>query len=359
MKKIELKTGLLEVSNSVKLNNLIAYGSRINTKRRFFFISKVTGKHLPTKPSDIQKTYCELSKMIPKSNDFTLFIGLAEAATALSQGVFKEYGSKNSFFIHTTRYKTKEKMLFCFQEEHSHAPLHIVYKPKGKFAQELKKVKRIVFIDDEVTTGKTVDNMIEKMKSLFVNVKKYYLLSIVDWSKKTHKNFTALPLYKSEFRFKSNQSNINNSIKSMPTKPTNLNDIIPYNFGRYGLSNFEYDVSSYVNIADFIDKKVLVLGTSEFTYVPFLLALYLEQNGINALYQSTSRSPLNIDGEISSIIKFKDNYGEEIDNFLYNVENRDYDTVIICYETVLLPKSYNLKEQLEKKFEVREIFFKQ
>ena len=44
--KIELKNGTLTIHNDKKLFDLCDFGSRINNKRGFLFVSKVMGKHL-------------------------------------------------------------------------------------------------------------------------------------------------------------------------------------------------------------------------------------------------------------------------------------------------------------------------
>ncbi len=93
-------------------------------------------------------------------------------------------------------------------------------------------------------------------------------------------------------------------------------------------------------------------------YPPYLLAKYLEENGIESYFQATTRSPVNIDGAITSKLSFKDNYFEEIDNFLYNVIDREYDKVLICYETIQVPQSCDLKDKLTTFFDVEEIFMK-
>jgi hypothetical protein len=360
---IQLKTGVLNIDDDSELNKLVSFGSRINKKRGFFFISKVTGKHLPTKPSKIKEINVSISNLIPRSNEFTLFIGFAEAAVSLGQGVFEEYNCKNSFYIHTTRYKTSKDILLSFQEEHSHAPSHFLYKPiDDDLKIMLKKVTRIILIDDEVSTGNTAKNFIIELKKIFVNINNFYLYSILDWSKNYafKHNYYSDALYKGTYSFKiNNNNNNNNNIKSISTNKNNLDSIIPHNFGRYGTKKLNYLMNNYVNIDKFKDSNVLVLGTSEFMYLPYLLASYLEENKINTYLQSTTRSPINIDGEIISKLNFIDNYSEEIDNFLYNVIDKEYDDVIICYETASKPIKFNLKEQLEKKFKVTEIFFKE
>ena len=358
MKKIELQSGVLEVDYDSKLQSLVDFGSRINKKRGFLFVSKVLGKHLPTKPSLMKKTYKDLANLIPSSNKPTLFIGFAETATALGQGVFEEMNLDNSFYIHSTRFKTSQKIFFSFYEEHCHAPSHIFYEPKDKkLLKLLSKIERVILIDDEVSTGNTANNLVIELKKMMPNVDEYYLLTILNWTKKEYENFEYLSLYRGEFNFIPKEIDFKTNIISQPKEIKDLDTIIPYNFGRYGVEKLNLDFSSMVNLDSLRDKKVLVLGTAEFMYPPYLLALYLEQNGVDSYFQATTRSPVNIDGAISSKIEFKDNYFEEIDNFLYNVMDREYDLILICYEVTSLPKSFELKEKLNSKFEVEEIFF--
>ncbi len=358
MNRIELKTGILSVEKSQALERLVDYSSRINKKRGFFFVSKVLGKHIPTTPSLMKSTYQELANLIPKSDEKTLFVGFAEAATALGQGVFEVFNSSNAFYMHSSRFKTSHKVLLSFKEEHSHAPSHIFYAPQNKSLQELlENITRIVLIDDEVTTGNTANNLIEEFKEILPKVKTYTLITILDWSSKKYDNFDIYSLYKGKFSFEKNDKEFSSNIKSEAQNILSIEKIIPYNFARYGTKKLNIDVKKYIKLEDFRNKKVLVLGTAEFMYAPYLLAKYLEDNGIETYFQATTRSPINIDGTITSQITFKDNYFENIDNFLYNVMDREYDKVIVCYESISLPKDFDLKAQLETKFETQEIFF--
>jgi len=359
---VQLTTGLLGVEENDTLDRLVSYGSRINKKRGFLFVSKVLGKHLPVAPSVMKQTYKELAELIPKSDEYTLFIGFAETATALGQGVFDAYAHINSIYIHSTRFKTSQPVFFSFMEEHCHAPSHIFYEPKNPLMKDfLKKATRVILIDDEVSTGNTANNLVEQMKNVMPNVKEYFLLTLLNWSQNKYDNFNYLSLYTGEFSFKADQKVLSETISvvSEPSTPINLDSIIPDGFGRYGATlNASYLLSGAPKIKELQKKKVLVLGTAEFMYPPYQYAHDLENKGVDVYYQATTRSPVNVDGAISSKLSFKDNYSEGIDNFLYNVTDREYDLIIICYETTRLPKNYNLKEQLEKKFNVKEIFFK-
>jgi len=102
----------------------------------------------------------------------------------------------------------------------------------------------------------------------------------------------------------------------------------------------------------------LIVGTGEFMYPPYLLAKYLEDKGVEIYFQATTRSPINIDGIIDSKISFKDNYFEDIDNFLYNLIDLGYEKIVLCYETQTLPNNFMLKSILENEgFSVEEIYF--
>jgi len=358
--KIKLKSGILKIKQSVELNELVDYGSRINKKRGFLFVSKVLGKHLPTKPSLMKKTFKRLANLIPKSDESTLFIGFAETATALGHGVFEEANFKNSFYIHSTRYQTSKKIFLSFCEEHCHAPSHIFYEPcDEELRKKIKDIKKVILIDDEVSTGNTAKNLVNELKKVLPNADKYYLLTILNWAKINYENFEYLSLYKGKFDFFPKSMDFKTNVVSETLTAKNLDEIIPYNFGRYGVTNpLNFDFDKFTDIKILRGKKVLILGTCEFMYLPYLFAKYLEDNGIESYFQATTRSPVNIDGAIKSKLEFKDNYFEEIDNFLYNVADKSYDKIFICYETTTLPKNFNLAEKLDKNGKIEELFFK-
>jgi hypothetical protein len=80
-------------------------------------------------------------------------------------------------------------------------------------------------------------------------------------------------------------------------------------------------------------RGLLVLGTGEFAYPPFLLAEEMEAAGLDVHYQSTTRSPALIGGALGCGLEFADNYADGIANYVYNVAPGQYDRVIIAHET--------------------------
>jgi hypothetical protein len=105
-------------------------------------------------------------------------------------------------------------------------------------------------------------------------------------------------------------------------------------FGRLGLTSpIEIDSGIARRLGVRRNQRVLVLGTGEHSYVPFLIAEQLEREGCEAYCQATSRSPLMEHGPVRYMRTYRDNYGDGIENYLYNVDAGDYDRIIICTET--------------------------
>ena len=80
-------------------------------------------------------------------------------------------------------------------------------------------------------------------------------------------------------------------------------------------------------------EKILVLGSGEFSWIPFLIAEKLEQQGAEVYYSSTTRSPIKQGHAVESICSFKDNYGLNINNYAYNVKHQQFDRVLLVIET--------------------------
>lgn len=203
-----------------ELQDLFLVAARNNSKRAFLFVSKLLGKHIPVNPKKAILTgrllgflinekiklggrgynisllaqalkydrYIDSALDYAKENlitlhEPTLFIGFAETATALGNSVFSQFYGEDIFYIHTTRDDLIEcTSVFNFEEEHSHATSHFCYPLKGEL---LKNYKRIVLVDDEITTGKTALNLIKAINNKYPG-KEYIVVSILDWRRNKH-----------------------------------------------------------------------------------------------------------------------------------------------------------------------------
>jgi len=201
--------------NNLPLDTLFNMAARINKKRRFLFVSNVLGKHVPVRNSNSLLTgallACEfveeyydicyplkeklIDSLVSSKNgndvwkdiishpvrpgESLLFLAFAETATALGHSVFSCFD--NAHFIHTTREEIPDfKDRLVFEEEHSHATSHRVY-PEN--LDLLRSDSPIILIDDEISTGKTVLNIIKELNEVHKR-KEYVVLSILDFRSK-------------------------------------------------------------------------------------------------------------------------------------------------------------------------------
>jgi hypothetical protein len=101
-------------------------------------------------------------------------------------------------------------------------------------------------------------------------------------------------------------------------------------WGRLGVREHR-DTLPAVSIRE--GERLLVVGTGEFVWRPYLLAERLEAWGADVHFGSTTRSPIAVGHAIQNALVFGDNYGLGIVNFLYNVAPGQFDRVLICSET--------------------------
>lgn len=345
--QINLKTGTLNIETNYPqiLEKLTGFASRPNKKRGFVFVSKVLGHRYPTKPSIMKDMYTKLAVRIREQldNQPTLVIGLAEAAVGLGCGIYHQLGLPNAFYMHTTYYRLSQPIWTTFQEEHSHAPTHLVY--DTPLSELRDRVKNVVIIDDEFSTGKTLLNFVYQLKQQLPLAERFIGAAILDWIPNKLPDIGCVSLHKGSYTFNWKPNlQLDNPAVAVGTQEQILDQIMPHNFGRLGLQVLNIKCQNYVNIDQFRDKKVLILGTGECMYPAFLIGEYLETGGVEVYVQTTSRAPYNVDNDLKSKLTFKDNYYENIDNFFYNP--KPYDSILICYETTSLPKNHNLPMQL-------------
>lgn len=365
---VDLPTGQLTiiVYNSDKpLEQICRFAARQNPNRGFIFVSPVLGKHIPVKPSVAREVQTLLAGRIPEDLPGpVVVVGMAETAICLGNGVFDEYvrltGRRDVMFTRSTRYRVDKPFAVEFIEEHSHAADHIIYEPHD---EELKAMfygcRSLVLIDDETSTGKTFVNLAKNMITVMPHVERIVTGVITDWRgpARTAATLSAMPvpaetvaILQGEYQFAPAPEL---KLVAMPkvTGTGELKDhLLVHNFGRLGLGAAQTCGDSQIeelvqNLLSALDRplasigteKILVLGTGEFAYPPFLLAEKLEAAGFDVRYQSTTRSPIMHGLAIECGITHTDNYGDGIVNFLYNARPDDYGCVLLCHET---PRSY-------------------
>ena len=130
--------------------NKISLAKRLNNnKRGYLIINANQGKHRPALIEDVKNEYETLAKLSEGILKNALVIGFAETAIAIGATLA---GSAGAYFMQTTRENIcAENEYIYFTEAHSHAMEQRLVLPDIKAIYD--KVERIVFVEDEITTG--------------------------------------------------------------------------------------------------------------------------------------------------------------------------------------------------------------
>ncbi len=354
---IELLTGQLSVTvhqADLPFNTLCGFAARANPKRGFLFVSKVLGKHLPSSPNHMRQLHELLAAKLIDLQPPCLFIGLAETATGLGQGIFeatlRQQPNLQALFIHTTRYLLPEYPHLIFQEPHCHAPTHLLYQPiNSAHAALFNTARELVIIDDEMTTGTTLLNLIKLYRTHNPNLTRVTCVTITNfagtdiaqrWSAQLDLPVNFVTTLSGEFTFQpklQQPDQLAANAFHYETYP-NQNQAIAKYYGRFGINHAVAlsDEELSLLVAGLpLDAKLLLLGTGEFMHSAFRLGCALEQRGYAVNIQATTRSPILIGADIQRRLIFADNYGEGIPNYLYNVDPTQYNRIIICHETAV------------------------
>lgn len=344
--KQRLSTGTITINaqpSDWNIDDLFAFAERRNPKRSFLFVSKILGKHIPVSPATMRRSYQDLAKQIPAQLEPPmLFIGMAETAVGLASGIFEEASKRwpNSILLTTTRHPIDGELLCEFKEEHSHATDHLIYWPTSSESISLiKQAKTLILIDDEATTGNTFKNLISSLAKVGLdNYADIVTVTLTDWTGDCLSSVISAPvtqvsLMKGNWQW---EANLNAALPVMPnvniTKKGHATISARQDWGRSGVTN--YDAHNWLfRFNTYSNERILVLGSGELLYPPFLLAEYLENKGADVLFSSTTRSPIAEGLSIKSSISFTDNYGLNIQNFCYNVAHQQFDRIILCVET--------------------------
>jgi hypothetical protein len=358
-----LRAGALEVrvdEAELPLDELCGFASRRSRKRGFVFVSKVLGKHYPVRPRLMEEVHARLAAKVADVRGPAVLVAMAETATGLGHGVFEQLlqrGRDDLLFLHTTRYRLRRPLALHFEECHSHATEHLLYEPADAGARALFRAARtLVLVDDEISTGRTLGNLAAACRRVQPRLESVRLVCLTDWlgaGRKSVEERTGLPvtcasLLRGGFTFVDDERFDPGPIPDVVGRGDCKDEHLGANFGRLGLSaRLVLDLEGAAErLGVRPGERVLVLGTGEFSHAPFRLARLLEERGAEVWFQSTTRSPLLPDGDLRCALEFRDNYHDDIPNYLYNVAVGDYNLMILCYETDSLPTSHQLPRML-------------
>lgn len=351
-----------------------------NNKRQFLLLNKDQCKHYPSSPQRAVRMFEELADKIKIPNDKNvLVVGFAETATGVAS--FVAYFNGWSC-ICTTR-KDIDGEYIAFSEVHSHAVEHKLRKIDFSVYDE------IVFIDDEITTGNTVYNLISKLKELYPKAGIKYsvasLLNCMDEKSKSKFSSMDIDLY---YLQELDNSSFNEKIQgvsdigdvdtdSFPVMRSSVShcdtlraypsDVLLSGEDLAGLvgelySNKAEGIDTFLDVIggnivdrldctqDFIDevlehgralgitdkpKDVLILGTEECMFPAICCGAYLEEYGYNVKCHSTTLSPIVVSDAqgypLRTRYKLNSCYNDDKVSYIYNLDK--YDAVVFMSDS--------------------------
>ncbi|HRY16637.1 MAG: phosphoribosyltransferase domain-containing protein [Candidatus Competibacteraceae bacterium] len=340
------------------LDECLTYATRQNPRRLYLFVSKVLGKHWPARPSVMREVHRRLAAKIADLPGPLLVMGMAETATALGRGVAEEVAVQNGrddvLYLQTTRCRLSRPLAFAFDESHSHAPDHAVYLPEPRLQPLFRTARSLVLVDDEISTGRTLAELARAYLQVNLQVEQIALVSIACWlSAARQRELAALlerpaqfpALIEGEFSFTADPAFPPPALPDAVADAGQYHDAIAIDPARIGVVAGDWRLPECpLSLLQNEREGLTVIGTGEYAYTPFRVALALEEAGYDVLYQSTTRSPILVGDAIASRWEFTDHQGDGIPNYLYNL---DADRLpVVIYEHPAMPELHALPNAL-------------
>ena len=387
------QTNFSSDSKNYELEDLLGFAQRINPKRAFLFVSKVLGRHIPVTPSTMRHAFTDLANLVPDDlPEPILVIGMAETAVGLSAGVHQALQTRypQALLLNSTRHaqhddshdKSSHSLLTTFSEDHSHASQHLIYQSADNVTQaQLFASKTLIMVDDEASTGNTCVNVVTALRNAGLDqLEQVHLTTLVDWSlnQERHQHqdtadsddavsdqiakrlpnikFQRHHLLSGAWTWTDAPNPEPITMPSVDTTEAGTHTLGDTgNWGRLptldstdGFDNYLLKFQTAFKVFNKqaqsekeqfdkkqLPKRILVLGSNEFVWLPFLLAEWLETQTQNSIvnFSALTRSPIALGGAITTMLSFSDNYGLGMTNFAYNVEPSDWDLIVLCVET--------------------------
>ena len=323
-----------------------------NTKRGYLVVNPLQGKHISVKPSEALKLFSELAKVIVNEykNETLLIVGFAETATAIGAQVAITVGAQ---YIQTTREAISDVEYLFFSEEHSHATEQKLVKDDIDLI--IEETDRIVFVEDEVTTGKTILNIISILKKLYPKKLSFSVASLLNGMSDeclkcySDKNIHLHYLVKTDHsKYEEIANGFVGDGNYFDCMEKNNDDILVLNVqgkvdARRLVRALQYENACnklweniLENIGNISGNKILVVGTEEFMYPALFVGKKLEDHANDVWCHSTTRSPIAVSMEkeypLHSRYELRSLYDKERRTFLYDVGR--YDKVFIITDAL-------------------------
>lgn len=335
-----------------KLEDLVRIAKRDNNSiRPYLYVDPLQGKHLSVDPLKSMGLFQEMAGLLEEKypKERILVIGFAETATGIGAAV-AYFGRNVVYMTQTTRESIKNANYLYFTESHSHAKEQSII--IDEYSEVLKNVDRIVFVEDEVTTGNTIMKLIVALNETFPEIQlKYAILCILNSMKEARmaelaqRGVDCLYIARMEFEYKVHEidkyqyeacnkqrvSKLSNNVNEILVhEKCDMRVIKPKDLYMEACDRF---VKNALSIKKEY-KKILVLGTEEFMFLPMYFAKELQDQYRNCKveFHATTRSPILISKDegypLFNRYAMSSFYEEDRITYIYNLKKYDYVIII-------------------------------
>ncbi len=338
-------------------DNTLALAKRLNnSKRTYLLVNPLQAKHLPVSPGESLEMMSCLGRQTARHYpDARLVIGFAETATAIG-AVVAGCIHRDCIYIHTTREESgPSPHWICFHEEHSHA---VEQKLWGeRMAEWIDRTPRIIFVDDEISTGKTLINIVDQMRRRYPAMRQKEIVAVSVMDRLSEQDIRRLREagIRSDSLVKLPErdfADLVSGYRVSAARPIEGSAIsgdwqtVSFN-GRYEHPRRGGEIHRYERHCEAMaeemsgrlaealprEAEVLILGTEECMYPALVLGRMLEDRGLarSVRCHATTRSPIGLCPEqgypIRSGYRLRSFYDEARETFVYNLES--YDCAVI------------------------------
>lgn len=330
-----------------------------NQKRPFLLVNPLQGKHLPVSPSQALALFQTLGRQVFASAQQTepiFVIGFAETATAIGAGLAAS-APFPVHYIHTTRETHEHCEYLYFSEAHSHATEQKLV--KNYLDKHLSGHAHIIFAEDEVTTGNTIENILKLLLKTYPECQlRFSVASLLNgMSKERLEHFSAqgidcyylspVPAFDyahilSEYQYEDERRKIKPEAMAAPADRLYLDGFVNPRLGT--------DTAAYLKACQALSdrltgtlspalsggQQIAIIGTEECMYPGLLFGQNLElKTGCPVFFHATTRSPILPSGEkgypVKERFQLTSFYEESRITYLYNLKK--YDKVYIITDS--------------------------
>lgn len=317
-----------------------------NNKRKYLVVNRRQGKHIPVSPTQALEMFGALADRVGAEykGERLLVIGFAETATAIGSELAVRLGAR---YIQTTRENVKGAEYIFFTESHSHAEEQRLV--SNELDRVMKDVDRVVFAEDEITTGNTIE------KIACILAKRYGGLEFSAASVLNGMDDNALKKYAEKgIRLHYLVKTDHGVYTELAESFSGDGEYIKKNLQKADCCAKKINVSGYIDPRQLTDgeeyhkacenlwrqiaemnlefgKNILVIGTEECMYPALYVGRELEALGSVVKSHSTTRSPIETSREEN--YPFRKRY--ELASF-YDPSRTTYIYDVSAYDSVLI-----------------------